>query len=140
MVPYAQLPGGALLPKASFAPLLRRVDAGTAVDSYYFYSNRNNLNVLSNPSYTGSIVIRLPILGVITRNGPLTENKLTTTNADFGRPGGAVIRRRRPSATTTLFGREGERRMELDCRITNNGFDNFRILTATPEPAAWAAF
>lgn len=82
---------------------------------------------------------------MITRNGPLTENELTTSNADFGRPGVSGY----PTANNaghdvTPFDRFSVENVsngwKLDFRITNNGFDNFRILTATPEPAAWAAF
>lgn len=134
--------GGAVAGPVTAFNTTRVLAAGRNVNSYYLYSNRNNAS--ADPTYAASIVFNQPIVGIIVNNGT-GVTRLNLTNADYGRTGVTNYN------TATSYGWEGSTdrlkveqvtptQYKLTFQLTNNGFDSFRILTATPEPATWAAF
>jgi hypothetical protein len=137
---------GGTIPGPTTALNTTRVLAeGTSVYSYYFYSNRTNAGTTGNSTYAGSVTFSLPILGVIVNN-QAGATRLNNTNAAFGRAG---VTNYNTAASAGFDGSTNDRfRVEqitatqyrLSFQLTNNGFDSIRILTATPEPATWAAF
>lgn len=137
--------GGAVPGPVTALNTTRVLSTGTSVFSYYLYSNRNNAGTAGNSIYSAAIIFNQPILGVIVNNGT-GFTRLNDTNSAFGRPGVTGYN----TATTVGFdGGQNDRfrvtkisstQYQLSFQLTNNGFDSMRILTATPEPATWAAF
>ena len=124
----------------------RVLATGTAVHSYYLYSNRNNDATAGNSVYSAQVVFSLPILGIIVTNTSSSQY-LNATNSAYGRP--SVTNYNTTSGSG--FDNTNQDRLlvenlgpglgnRLSFKLANNGFDSIRILTATPEPATWAAF
>lgn len=124
----------------------RVLATGTRVNSYYLYSNRNNASG-GDSVYAAQVVFRLPILGIIVTNNSPSSLYLNATNTDYGRP--SVTNYNTNSGSG--FDNTNQDRLlvedlgpglgyRLSFKLSGNGFDNIRILTATPEPATWAAF
>lgn len=137
--------GGAGFGTATAFNTTRVLAAGTLVRSYYLYSNRNNASVSGNNIYMATMVFSQPILGVIVNN-QAGFDRLNATNAAFGRAG---VFNYNSSASAGYDSNQNDRLLvqqisavqyQLSFRLSNNGFDSLRILTATPEPATWAAF
>lgn len=125
----------------------RVLATGTAVRSYYLYSNRNNDATAGNSVYSAQVVFSLPILGIIVTNNSPSSLYLNATNTDYGRP--SVTNYNTNSGSG--FDNANQDRLlvenlgpglgyRLSFKLSGNGFDSIRILTATPEPATWAAF
>lgn len=137
--------GGSIPGPTTALNTTRVLPTGTSVYSYYFYSNRTNAGTAGNSGYAASITFSLPILGVIVNNQTGVA-RLNNTNATFGRAG---VTNYNTASSAGFDGGQNDRfrvqqitatQYRLSFQLANNGFDSFRVLTATPEPATWAAF